>query len=231
MDSMPLANDAQDEAEFQRARLLEQRGDLEAAAAAYLKLVDHAPHYAQAHHRLAVVNERLGQHKLVDGCYQAATELAPRDVELLCDYGYSLYLREQYEAAGYQLRRALAQNPGHARANAHLALVQVRQGEPDQALASFRRAGCSDSEARANVAFGLMLQEKWTQAAQYVQDALQREPGSPLLQQRHTEIQQALAGAGHPSAPQSAEFVGRDQLPSETIKASYLSQDELKSPR
>jgi Tfp pilus assembly protein PilF len=218
--SAPDANTA-----FEQARALERAKDLSQAALAYHRLLETWPDHGATHHRLAVVNERLGRHQVADQHYQEALKVMPNDIELLTDHAYSLLLRGDFDGAERQLKLALAQEPNCSRANAHLALVRLQKKEVDGSLLSFRAAGCSDEDARANVVYRLMLDEDWSLASQCVEDAIQRQPTSALLQQRRAEINQALAQQNEAKRPTEIRTVAlrEDATGGPIAPASYAA--------
>jgi Flp pilus assembly protein TadD len=193
LDEPKLSRKAQTERKFALARSLEQSGQLKQAVFAYEMVLQTDRKHAGAHHRLAILRELDGQADKADEHFQAALKQEPQNAELLCDYGYSLYLRGQLPMAEQQLRAALAAAPEHARAHSNLALIQARTGRIDAAVASFQAAGCHPASARANVAFALMLQERWNEAREQLDAALAYDPASPLLRDRLQELDAVIA--------------------------------------
>ena len=224
-----LSRKAQTERKFALARSLEQSGQLKQAVVAYEMVLQADDKHARAHHRLAILRELDGQADKADEHFQAALKQEPRNPELLCDYGYSLYLRGQLPLAEQQLRAALAAAPEHARAHTNLGLIQARTGRMAEAVASFQAAGCHPASARANTAFALMLEERWNEAREQLEAALAYDPASPLLRDRLQELDAviakaaalgpAVAPAGHtaPAAPQV------ESLGAPVIKVSNLA--------
>ena len=174
---------------FAAARALEKSQRIEKAATAYEEILNRHPDFAPAHHRLAVVYERLGKEQLSQQHFESALSLAPQNCDLLCDYGYSRYLRNDLEMAEQKLREALVQQPEMKRAQMNLGLVEACTGRERAALDRFRAAGCNDSDSRANLAYCLMKVKKWPQAAEQLQLAFAQNPNSKVLQKRMQEIE------------------------------------------
>src|SRR5690606_13350297 len=73
--------------------------------------------------------------------------------------------------AEISLRQALAIAPDHRRSHNHLGVVLAHRGQPDQALAAFRRADCSPAQAHANLALILTLNHQSSDAQQHLRYA------------------------------------------------------------
>ena len=231
-------SDEKSDSAFATARALERSRKLEKAATAYQEILDRNPDCAPAHHRLAVVCERLGQEQLARQHFESALSLAPQNCDLLCDYGYSRYLRDDLEVAEQKLHEALDLEPGLKRAHLNLALVEACTGREREALGRFRTAGCNESEARANLAYGLMKVEKWPQAAEQLQLALSQNPNSKMLQNRMQEIQAILAST-RKSKPEIATTSFTHEMPASqplstllptTITAANSESSEMHDP-
>ena len=59
-----------------------------------------------------------------------------------------------------------------ARAHTNLGLLLARTDRRDKAMTEFARAGCTEAEARANLAFALTLEQKPDEARQQYELAL-----------------------------------------------------------
>ena len=82
-------------------------------------------------------------------------KLSPKYPDLLCDYGYSLYLQRRWAEAEGTLRKAVAEAPRHQRSHCNLGLVLAQTERKREALAEFQQEGCDASAAQANL--GLVL--------------------------------------------------------------------------
>ena len=187
----PAAITAAQEADVQIAfaRAAEQQGDLQAAMAGYTKALQRDKKRADACTRLAILHDRLGEFRESDPLYKRALELHPADPDIFCDMGYSYYLQRRWAEAEQCLKQALAIQSDHPRAHNNLALLRVRDGHQDDALAEFRKGGNSPSQAHCNLAFALSLQGKLTEARHEYQLALAAEPGSKIAQEQLRKLE------------------------------------------
>ncbi len=70
------------------------------------------------------------------------------------------------------MRQALALRPDLTLAHINLGLLLACTGRIDESLVEFARAGCPEADARTNIAFALMLEERWWEAQQQYELAL-----------------------------------------------------------
>ncbi len=184
-----------------RAKSLERQGQFNDAIASYLAVVRQRPARAEPYHRLAVLHDRIGDPSAAEQFYNTALEKKGNHAEVLCDYGYSQYLQGGYQAAESSLQKSLALDPKLARAHVNLGLVMARTGRDDEAVAHFKRAGCGDSTARANLAYAMAWDKKWDLAEQQFQLALAADPHS-------ADARAGLAAIrGETSAPRNVQPV------------------------
>ena len=171
------------------ARALEERGDTEQAVRAYAHAVELDPTRGDACARLAVLHDKQGKFDESARWYERALKLRPNDQDIYADRGYSRYLQGQWDAAERDLREALRLKPDHLRAHNNLGLVLARAGRDDAALASFRRAGCGEAEARSNLAYAMTLSRRWDEAAEQYRLALAQDASCAAAQKglRHLE--------------------------------------------
>ena len=138
---------------------LEQRGKIEQAIKAYRNIVSRDAQCALAHHRLAVLHDKMGDCKTSREYYHKALEIDPDNAEVHCDLGYSCYLQQRWAEAERSLNRAIEIDPYHSRSHNNLGLLLARTGRERDSLNAFFKAGCSDTEAHANLDF-VMTQEQ-----------------------------------------------------------------------
>lgn len=150
-DLAPSQPAAQLDAEFQAAREQEERGEEANAIRAYKRLAKESPDAPGSYHRLAILHDKAGQPEQSQRYYKSAIRLAPEEIGILCDYGYSRYLHGELEEAEKILRRVIDRNGAMKRAHNNLALVLARKGDESGALAAFRDGGATAEEARANL--------------------------------------------------------------------------------
>jgi tetratricopeptide (TPR) repeat protein len=159
-------------------RSCEAQGRFDEARAAYLEALKRDPKRADAEVRLAILDDRKGDEADADRHFARALKLRPKDPEILCDQGYSLYLRRRWADAETSLKQALAVDHNHVRSHANLALVLARQGDSPGALAEFARAGCDPSDARSNLGLVLALEGRFEESKREYALALTAKPSS-----------------------------------------------------
>lgn len=170
--------------QFALGRSLESAGKVAEAEAAYRVAIKNDPGRGDAHARLAVLLGGRGAFKESSTHFDAAIRRAPKDPELLCDRGYSLYLQRRWADAEASLRKAVAIDPKHARSHTNLGLVLARQGKGEAAVAEFAKAGCDPADARANLGLMLAMDGRLREADRAYADALAARPGSPSASAR-----------------------------------------------
>ncbi|MCH7987917.1 MAG: tetratricopeptide repeat protein [Planctomycetes bacterium] len=134
------------------ARLHEHQKKFIQARKMYLSILDDDPRNANAYHRLGVVLTRMGKQDEAIPYYQRAVELNPMSSEILSDFGYALFLNDDFEIAEEALQQALAIDPTHKRSIGNLAMVRGHQGYFKDCLSLFREI-VPEAEAYANLAF------------------------------------------------------------------------------
>ncbi len=136
------------ESQLSIARIQEH---LREAAERYTQLAKKNPDNATIPHRLGVIESKNGNHQAANQFFRRSLELEPHDVEVLTDWGYSLFLQGKLGEAETALRMALNEVPGEERATNNLALVLGHAGKPEESLALFRQVS---GEASAWVNLG-----------------------------------------------------------------------------
>jgi Tfp pilus assembly protein PilF len=174
-------------------RMLEGEGQVGPAVRAYTLALQKDPGRADACARLAVLHDRQGKFEESARWYERALTLRPDDPDVLADRGYSRYLQQRWQEAEEDLRRALRLKPDHRRAHNNLGLVLARLGRSDEALASFRRAGCDEAEARANLAYALTLERHLDEAVEQYEVALGHDPSCAVAAKGLKTLKQVVA--------------------------------------
>ncbi|MBM4076749.1 MAG: tetratricopeptide repeat protein, partial [Planctomycetes bacterium] len=100
-----------------------KENQLEEARRSYELALSAKPDDPDAHHRLAVIADKLGTFAVADNHYQAALRKRPRDPNLLSDIGYSYSLRGNEPQAERYLQEALTIEPTHKGAMANLGTI------------------------------------------------------------------------------------------------------------
>jgi Flp pilus assembly protein TadD len=176
-------------------RSLEKRGDADRAMSAYLEALKQDPSRADALTRLGVLYDGQGKFVSSRKAYEKALSAQPGSPDLYCDMGYSLYLQHRLAEAEMNLRQAVTLAPDHRRAHNNLGLVLAHAAREDEALAEFRRAGCTEADARSNLAFALTLEGRRPEARRQYEQALAADPSSAAVKKAIRELD-ALADAG-----------------------------------
>ncbi|MFO0841659.1 MAG: tetratricopeptide repeat protein [Gemmataceae bacterium] len=206
------------------ARSLEKRGEMDQAMTRYQEAVKQDPERGDAWLRLAILHDRAGKATESAEMYRKAIALRPGDPEIFCDVGYSFYLQQRWAEAEMNLRQALALRPDHPRARNNLGLLLARTGRDGEALAEFRKAGCAETDAHANVAFALTLERRWPEARQHYGQALAADPTSKVARGGLASLEVVLAKATSGPAEPSARPDGG------VTQASYRTADLPASP-
>jgi Tfp pilus assembly protein PilF len=174
-------------------RSLEQQGQTARAIAAYNEALRLDPGRAEVGLRLATLYDKEGKFKEALPLYQKALAAYPGNPDIFCDMGYSLYLQGRMVEAEINLRQAVALAPENARAHNNLGLVLASIDRTEEALAEFRRAGCTEADAQINLAFVLTLENKWVEARKRYQMALTLDAASTTARKGLQELDTALA--------------------------------------
>jgi Tfp pilus assembly protein PilF len=176
-----------------QARGLEKKGELARAEAIYRRALEANPRNALAAHRLAVIADQRGEFEHSAWYFEQALWNNADDPDIRCDYGYSLYRQERWQDAEAQYQSALAMEAQHARTHNNYGLLLARTGRPDEALTSFRQAGCGQVEARMNLAFILASEGLTDLAQQQLDQAGQNYLTSSAVRERMEDLQQWIA--------------------------------------
>lgn len=215
------------------ARIYERQGGSEKAREIYSRVIRENPNHGEAYHRLAILAAKKGDYQQAENLFRQAYTLAPRDVRLLNDIGYTYYIQHRFNQAEMALREALALDPTNERVQVNLGLALGQQGRFDQSLEMFRRAG-SQGEALANLAFVHAQRGHHGKAEQLYSQALsidsELKPAAEALVQlarrkRHVHQSQAVA---MPSVP--ADAIGSPHESTKPAEATGVRQVGYDSP-
>jgi Flp pilus assembly protein TadD len=134
------------------ARLAERRGQTGHAESVYREMLQQDSTLVQPHHRLGVIEAKKGNFDAANTHFQIALMRAPKNVELLVDAGYCLYLQSRLEEAEEVYSTAFRIDPDHESLCNNLGLLFGEQRRFEEALAAFKRCN-PPAEAHANLAF------------------------------------------------------------------------------
>jgi Tfp pilus assembly protein PilF len=157
---------------------LAKEGNFEAARSAYHAALRNDDSLARTYHRLALLNEKTGHEGDSKELFLKAIKLDPANADIACDYGYWCYLRNDWKESQQQLQRALQLDPKSKRAHNNLALLLARTDRPTEALHHFKLAGLSSDEARTNLGFVYLSEQRMPQAKAELERALAENPTS-----------------------------------------------------
>ncbi len=118
-----------------------EKDDLNGAIALLSAAASSDPKLTEAHRLLGVAYCRKGLTQLSAESFERARKLAPRDSQILNDYGYALFLGGDSKQAIKYLKKATKLEPGNKLIWNNLALAQSGLQKYDDALKSFVRAG------------------------------------------------------------------------------------------
>jgi Flp pilus assembly protein TadD len=97
------------------------------------------PREHQVSRYLAVLYDQQGNDTRALAEYRKALEIAPRDADLLNDFGYYHYHHQDWKQAEDYFRKAIAQAPDHERAWVNLGLALGEQGRYQESFDAFSK--------------------------------------------------------------------------------------------
>lgn len=175
------------------ARSLEAEGQADAAMDAYRKAIAKDPKRATGYWRLAILCDQQGNAQESTDLYKRALQLEPKNSDIRCDFGYSLYLQRRWAEAEMQFREALSIKPRNRRAHNNLGLLLAQNEQYGEALEEFHKAGCSEDDARVNLAFVAMLNRRWDKAREEFRLALAANPESAAARAGQEKLESIVA--------------------------------------
>jgi Flp pilus assembly protein TadD len=178
------------------AQNLDRAKNDDGAIEQYEKVLKLEPQNLIAWRRLAVLYDRKNEFSKSDAFYKKAAAAQPRDADLLNDWGYSYYLRNNWTEAESKLRKALEIDKKHARAHSNLGLVLGQQGKYADALKMFREAEISEAEAHCNLAFVYLTQGKLEEAKAECTQARKADPSCSKAQEMLAKLDRPPEAAG-----------------------------------
>ncbi len=116
------------------------KGQYQASAAAWKKVLDVEPKDANAHNNLAMALAQTGQLDEAIRHYRKATELKKGFVQAESSLGSALAMKGRMPEAIATLRRAVEMDPNYASAHNNLGLALFQTGQTDDAIVEFRKA-------------------------------------------------------------------------------------------
>ena len=126
---------AAQEPSFDHAAALQKKGDLEAAAAEYVRFLVTYPPNVEARSNLGVVLMGLGRYEEAIAAYQAALATSPDNTTVRLNLGLAFYKAARLEDALAAFGRVLGAQPENMQARYLSADCHLRLGRPDQVVA------------------------------------------------------------------------------------------------
>lgn len=140
--------------EFTEAARAHRAGDLDAAEAAYRRLLDRDPRHAEATHLLGVIEHQRGRHEQAVGLIARAIALDPGRADHRNNLGVALKALGRLDAAIAAYGDALELDPRHADALANRGIALHEAGRPAEAIHPLESALRLDP-GHVDAAFGL----------------------------------------------------------------------------
>lgn len=185
---------------FLAARMAEQKGDLMRASNAYEELLRKHPERAETHHRLGILCQKSGRTDEAVQHLARAHQLAPMDIEVLCDLGYIHYLQNRPKDAIETLQKAQQINPGHERTQANLAVALISLDQVPSAVALLRQ-NMGEAPAATMVGFALAQRGELDQAKKYFSQALDADANNQPAAEALVQIEEMLNAKAQPTDP------------------------------
>ena len=176
---------------FLSARMAEQKGELLKATQNYETLLKKHPQKAELHHRLGILSQKSGRPEQAVNYLSQAHQLAPMDVEILCDLGYSHYLQGNSDEAVKIFQQAQQINPGHARTQSNLAIALIELNQVPAAM-SLLRQGMGEAAAATTVGFALAQKGDLNEAQRYFSQALDSDADNQQAAEALVQIEALL---------------------------------------
>jgi Tfp pilus assembly protein PilF len=178
------------------ARSAEDGGENTGAESAYREALKADPKRVDALVRLAALRDKLGKFDESAQLYRRALALKPGNPDIYANMGYSQYLQQHWAEAEMNFKQAIAIQHDHRSAHNNLGLVFAQTDRADEALAEFRRAGCTEADAHNNLAFCLMIQGRWDAARAEYAVAIKLDPSLRNARKALTQINAIAAKPG-----------------------------------
>lgn len=181
--------------QFAQARLLEKEGHSEEAITMYLEVVKRDKSRADAYHRLGILECQMSRYEPSDEAFRKALKLNPKNADICCDFGYSLYVQGRLSEAESMLKSAVDYCQDHNRAHNNLGLVYAHSNRPKQAFEEFCNGGTSRAQAYCNVALALALDGELKMAKRLYTAAIELDEDCVAATKGLKELEAAIAKA------------------------------------
>jgi tetratricopeptide (TPR) repeat protein len=111
--------------------------------------------------------------------YQQSLRLSPKNPKVLSDLGYSYYMQKRLSESEAVLRQAIDAAPADALAHNNLGLVLGAAGRYEEAFEQFAAVSNTKAEARVNLAYTMVRNQRFDDAKQQLALALRENPELP----------------------------------------------------
>lgn len=125
---------------------------------------------------MGVIEDIRGNFDAAQRYYTTALRIRPNAAELINNIGYSLYLHRDFAQAETHFRQAIAADPTFSKAWYNLALIYVRDGRYQDAVALLTDKTGDSASANNTVGYLSMLEGKHEQAEHYFSHAIELSP-------------------------------------------------------
>ena len=167
-----------------QGRALLQHGYIqEAIAELQVAATTPGPQLAEANNLLGLAYDRLGWHRQAAEAYGRALTVSPKDYVVLANFGYSLYLADDYAGALKRLKQAARLAPAEPVIFNNLGVVHARLGKYGEAYKNFARSS-NEYEAHLKLAGILEDQRRDKEAVRHYEAALRLQPGTSAVLER-----------------------------------------------
>jgi len=171
---------------FDRAWEVSQKGDQEAAAAAWRSALELNPEDARANNNLGFALARLGKLDEAIACWETAlksndqfTEVRENLAHALETQGVAALQKGALDEAVVRLRRAVQLKPDDAGSRYNLGLAQLRKSKFEEAIAQFRQAlalDARDPQTHNDLGVALSLTRQFDEAVVQFRAAISADP-------------------------------------------------------
>jgi len=129
----------------------------------------------RAYNGLGIIANLQGNALKAEALFKKANNLLPNSPDLLNNIGFALYSANKLDEAATYYLKALQINPGFKKAIYNYGLVQARLSRYEQAYTAFTKIA-SPAEANNNIGYIAMMNGDYTEANNYLQEAIQSAP-------------------------------------------------------
>jgi hypothetical protein len=193
--------------------LLEHGYVQEAIAELSVAATQVGPGLVEANNLLGLAYDRTGAHKQAAEAYKRALTVAPKEPVVLANYGYSLYLADDYVGALKRLRQAAKLAPGIPVIYNNLGIVNARVGKYEEAYKYFAIA-TNEYDAHLKLASILEDHRRDREAVKHYEAALLMQPGASAVLERLVALYERTGERAKAEA--ARQLLGQPKSPQKT---------------